>query len=62
MYGASIFGDIIINPHPVMSPDLHGPPAGPRRPGAMTFKYVEFLVQLKKIKTHHTDYYISQLH
>ena len=37
----------IINPHPVMSSDLHGPPAGPRRPGTMIFKCVEFLIQLK---------------
>ena len=36
-----------VNPHPVMSPDLHGPPAGPRRPGIMIFKCIEFLVQLK---------------
>ena len=35
------------NPHPVMSPDLRGPPAGPRRPGTMIFKCVELLVQLK---------------
>ena len=37
----------LFNPHPVMSPDLHGLPAGPRRPGTMNFKCVEFLVQLK---------------
>ena len=30
-----------------MSPDLRGPPAGPRRPGTMIFKCVESLVQLK---------------
>ena len=38
---------VSINPLPVMSPDLHGPPAGPRRPGTMIFKCVEFLEQLK---------------
>ena len=30
--------DGTFNPHPVMSPDLHGPSAGPRRPGTMIFK------------------------
>ena len=25
----------VFNPHPVMSPDLHGPSAGPQRPGTM---------------------------
>ena len=35
------------NPHPVMFPGLYGPPAGPRRPGTMIFKCVEFLEQLK---------------
>ena len=39
--------DSVINPHPVMSPDLRGPPAGPRRPGTMIFKCVELLVQSK---------------
>ena len=37
----------VFNPHPVMSPDLHGPPGGPRKPGTMIFKCVEFLIQLK---------------
>ena len=36
------------NPHPVMSPDLYGPPAGPRRPGTMIFKCVEFFSTVKE--------------
>ena len=47
-----------INPHPVMSSDLHGPPAGPRRPGIMIFKFVEFLVQ---IKNKNSPYWLSHI-
>ena len=47
-----------INPHPVMSSDLLGPPAGPRRPGTMIFKCVEFLVQSKY---RNSSYWLSHI-
>ena len=49
---------IPFNPHPVMSSDLHGPPTGPRRPGTMIFKCVEFLVQLKN---KNSSYWLSHI-
>ena len=41
-----------------MSSDLHGPPAGPRRPGIMIFKCVEFLIQLKN---KNSSYWLSHI-
>ena len=49
---------ISINPHPVMPSDLHGPRAGPQRPGSMIFKCVEFLVQLKN---KNSSYWLSHI-
>ena len=48
----------VVNPHPVMSSNLHGPPAGPRSPGTMIFKCVEFLVQLKN---KNSSYWLSHI-
>ena len=45
-----ICGWCIVNPHPMMSSDIHGPSAEPRRTRTMIFKCVEFLAQLKNIK------------
>ena len=49
---------IDFNPHPVMSSNLHGPPAGPRKPGTMILWCVEFMVQSKN---KNSSYWLSHI-